>query len=60
MAKTLTRMKVLLDFLFADYTPLVAGSFREAKEVVNRFSSVVKAFDLSIILRKKINKVSYQ
>lgn len=50
--KTLSRMKRLLGFLLADDDAMVASSFQEAQEVINKFFSAAKAFVLIISMKK--------
>lgn len=43
-AKPLTRSKMVLDFLFADDAALIATSYEEAQEVVDKFANAAKVF----------------
>ena len=51
-AKTRTRTSVIRDLLFADDAALVATSFEEAQQLVNKFSAACKAFGLTISITK--------
>ncbi len=51
-AKTRLRTSIIRDVLFADDSVLVATSFEEAQQLLDRFSAACKAFCLTISIMK--------
>ena len=51
-AKSRLRARIIWDLLFADDAALVATSFEEAQQLLDRFSVACKAFGLTISIKK--------